>query len=147
MFKLGKVVEVALKKKVARPLKNENFGLKFSDTLFWRNFFFFFCRFSVQRQIYNYTHKSTWGRPSLTSVPNATRPLPTLVTSHNTPGYIWESNLTSKHKNILSGSLITMLKIVAKTNLFSCLVAIKNYFDKFSFSHIYLHRANQSNIL
>lgn len=73
-------------------------------------------------------------------MPNATRPLPTLVTSHNTPGYIWESNLTSKHKNILSGSLITMLKIVAKTNLFSCLVAIKNYFDKFSFSHIYLHR-------
>ena len=34
MFKLGKVVEVALKKKVARPLKNENFGLSFQTHYF-----------------------------------------------------------------------------------------------------------------
>ena len=75
-----------------KSLKNINFEKQILHLPNYLLIFFlsFYCRFSVQRQICNCTLKSTWGRPSLTSVPNATKPLPILVTSRNIPGYIWE---------------------------------------------------------
>lgn len=56
--------------------------------------FSFFHRYSVAKRTCSFTLKSTWERPSPTSVLNVPKPSPTPRTCHSTHASTWESSPT-----------------------------------------------------